>query len=70
MVASTESRGPPGYVVIGLYFIEPQTIASIIMIVEKKDGMGQDMTTHARLPYASITIPCFAENSKTSFHDA
>jgi hypothetical protein len=32
-------------------------------------GEGK-MGTHARVPYASVTMPCFAENSKTSFHDA
>jgi hypothetical protein len=50
--------------------LEPQVMTCALGVV-KKDGMGQDTRiTHARLPYASITIPCFTENSRTSFHDA
>ena len=33
-------------------------------------GMEWGDGTHARLLYASMTMPCLAENSSTSFHDA
>jgi hypothetical protein len=38
---------------------------------EGKGEIGTDRySTYARVLYASVTMPCFVENSKASFHDA
>jgi hypothetical protein len=61
IVKSTGSRGPPGYCVIGLFFLQGQFRTTLKR--EKK-------RTHARVPYASVTMSYCWENVSTSFHDA
>jgi hypothetical protein len=72
IAASTGSTGPPGYAVMGLLICFRSTKYDETSIICRSPAhekvKGEE--THARVPYASVTMPCFAENSKTSFHDA
>lgn len=47
-----------------LIILDPLALKKAIM-----RGVGEQ-ETYARVPYASVTMSCFLESSKTSFHVA